>query len=187
MKSNEPLNDTENNSESENIPSQEPEIDGILSDAKEEILDPVAKLEAELTISQDKYLRIYSEFENYKKRVSRDRIEQIKMAGSDIFLSIIPIIDDMDRAIKSIEKSTDVNAIKEGIQLIYSKLKVTTESKGLKPMNAIGKVFDVDLHDAITNVPASTEDLKGKVIDEVEKGYFLNDKVIRHAKVIVGN
>lgn len=187
MKSNEPLNDMENNSEIENSSAQEPEIDGLLPDANEEILDPIAKLEAELTVSQDKYLRIYSEFENYKKRISRDRIEQIKMAGSDIFLSIIPIIDDMDRAIKSIEKSTDVNAIKEGIQLIYSKLKVTTESKGLKPMNAIGKVFDVDLHDAITNVPAPTEDLKGKVIDEVEKGYFLNDKVIRHAKVIVGN
>lgn len=187
MKSNEPLNDMENNSENENISAHEPEIDGSQPDPNDEILDPIAKLEAELIVSQDKYLRIYSEFENYKKRISRDRIDQIKMAGSDIFLSIIPIIDDMDRAIKSIEKSTDVNAIKEGIQLIYSKLKATTESKGLKPMNAIGKVFDVDLHDAITNVTAPTEDLKGKVIDEVEKGYFLNDKVIRHAKVIVGN
>lgn len=187
MMSNDPINDTENSANGENIAAQENVNEEALPDASAEVIDPIAKLEAEITEARDKYLRLYSDFENYKKRVSRDRIEQSKMAGSDVFQTIIPIIDDMDRAVKAFENSTDIKAIKEGIQLIYSKLKSSTESKGLKPMNAIGKPFDADLHDAITNVPAPSEDLKGKVIDEIEKGYFLNDKVIRHAKVVVGN
>jgi molecular chaperone GrpE len=144
-------------------------------------------MEAELTDARDKYLRLYSDFENFKKRVSRDRIEQSKMAGSDIFLAILPVIDDFERALKSFETAKEIGPVREGINLIYSKMKSITESKGLKAMDAKGKVFDADLHDAITNVPAPSEELKGMVIEEVERGYFLNDKVIRHAKVIVGN
>lgn len=187
MKSKDHTNDMENSAENENLTAENTPMEEALPDAKVEEIDPIAKLEAELTESRDKYLYMYSEFENYKKRVSRDRIEQSKMAGSDIFLAILPIIDDMERAIKSFENTSDVEGIKSGINLIYSKLKSTTESKGLKPMDATGKQFDPDLHDAITNIPAPSEEMKGKVVDEVERGYFLNDKVIRHAKVVVGN
>ena len=116
-----------------------------------------------------------------------DESTPMEAALPDANVEEIPILDDMERAIKSFESTSDVEAIKAGINLIYSKLKSTTESKGLKPMDATGKPFDADLHDAITNIPAPSPDLKGKVIDEVEKGYFLNDKVIRHAKVVVGN
>ena len=190
MKSKDQTHDMENGAENENMTTentQNNQDEEALPDSTIEEVDPIAKLEAELTESRDKYLYMYSEFENYKRRVSRDRIEQSKLAGSDVFLTILPIIDDMERAIKSSENTTDVEAIKEGIKLIFSKLKSSTESKGLMPMNATGKDFNPDLHDAITNVPAPSEDMKGKVIDEVEKGYFLNDKVLRHAKVVVGN
>ncbi len=186
MKSKEPMNDMENGAEKEYLAADENKMEESLPDASAEEVDPIAKLESQLTQSKDQYLRLYSDFENYKKRVSRDRIELTKMAGSEIFLSILPIIDDFERAIKSIETTSDINAIKEGVQLVYSKLKSSTEAKGLIPMQTVGKNFDADFHDAITNIPAPSADLKGKVVDEVEKGYFLNDKVIRHAKVIVG-
>ena len=186
MKSKEPMNDMENGAENEYLASDENKIEESLPDASAEEVDPIAKLEGQLTQSKDQYLRLYSDFENYKKRVSRDRIELSKMAGSEIFLSILPIIDDFDRAMKSIESSSDIQAIKEGVELVYSKLKSTTEAKGLKPMQVVGMNFDADFHDAITNIEAPTPDLKGKVVDEIEKGYFLNDKVIRHAKVVVG-
>jgi len=158
-----------------------------LPDAEKAEASPEAKLEVELSESRDKYLRLYSDFENYKKRIARDRIESAKMAGADIFLSILPVMDDLDRAIKAMKDSGDVEAVKEGLILIHNKLKSTTEAKGLRPMESIGKIFDAELHDAITNVPAPSEEMKGKVVDEIEKGYYLNDKVIRHAKVIVGS
>jgi molecular chaperone GrpE len=153
-----------------------------LPDSKEEETDPIAKIEAELSSTKDKYLRLYSDFENYKKRINRDRIELIKNAGSDILVSILPVIDDMERALKAMGEKE-----KEGVQLVYQKLKSIIEGKGLKPMECVGKPFDPELHDAITNMPAPSEDMKGKVIEEIEKGYYLYDKVIRHAKVIVGN
>jgi molecular chaperone GrpE len=157
-----------------------------LPNAEVEEKDPVSKLEAELTSSNDKYLRLYSEFENYKRRVAKDRIEQTKMASADIFLSLLPIIDDLERALKSAENSNDQSFI-DGIKLIFSKIKNIMISKGLKEMDSVGKPFDPELHDAIANVPAPSENLKGMVVEETEKGYYLNDRVIRHAKVIVGN
>ncbi|MBK6837232.1 MAG: nucleotide exchange factor GrpE [Bacteroidetes bacterium] len=193
MKSNHDMNQTiDQNSEEKSIPAdmnqdEKPFDEAALPAAEEAELDPVAKLEVELSETKDRLLRLFSEFDNYKKRVARDRIEQNKMAGADIFLSILPIIDDLERALKSFPHTKEAESVKEGVQLIYNKIKSTTESKGLKAMDAAGKLFDADLHDAITNVPAPTEDLKGKVIEEVERGYYLNDKVIRHAKVIVGN
>jgi len=147
---------------------------------------PEAKLELHLSEARDKYLRLYSDFENYKKRIARDRIESAKMAGADVFLSILPVIDDIERAVKAGNETDDIKAIREGLALIFNKLKSGTEAKGLKAMETIGKPFDPDLHDAITTVPSATEDMKGKVVDEIEKGYYLNDKVIRHAKVVVG-
>jgi molecular chaperone GrpE len=159
-----------------------------LPDAEKAEAGPEAKLEVELSEARDKYLRLYSDFENYKKRIARDRTELVKMAGADIFLSILPVMDDMERAIKAMnEADGNSTAIQEGLNLIYNKLKAITEGKGLKPMESIGKPFDPELHDAITNIPSPSVDLKGKVVDVVEKGYYLNDKVIRHAKVIVGS
>jgi molecular chaperone GrpE len=158
-----------------------------LPDSSIEQIDQASKLEADLTMANDKYLRLYSEFENYKKRISRDRIEQSKMAGIEIFLSFLPVIDDLERALKSMDGETNAQSVKEGLSLIYSKIKNITGMQGLKEMNTVGTAFNPDLHDAIANVPAENENQKGKVIDETEKGYFLNDKVIRHAKVIVAN
>ncbi len=158
-----------------------------LPDAETEEKDPVSKLEAELTGAKDKYLRLYSDFENYKRRVAKDRIEQTKMASADIFMSLLPIIDDLERALKSVDETKDEKSVIEGVKLIHSKIKSVAASKGLKEMDSVGKPFDPELHDAIANIPAPSADLKGKVVEETEKGYFLNDRVIRHAKVIVGN
>lgn len=133
----------------------------------------------------DKYLRLYSEFDNFRKRTIKERSDLIKTAGEDIFKSLLPVIDDFERAIKANENIEDVSAIKEGIHLIYNKLKHNVNSKGLMAFESIGQSFDADLMEAITHIPAASEDQKGKVIDEVEKGYKLGDKVIRFAKVVI--
>ncbi|MBC8112431.1 MAG: nucleotide exchange factor GrpE [Verrucomicrobia bacterium] len=142
-----------------------------------------ANQQSEISEQKDKYLRLYADFENFRKRVARERIELIDTANEHLMQAIVPIIDDFERAMKVMQTSSE----KEGIQLIYNKLYRSLEQKGLKPMEVIGHVFDLDLHEAITQVPAPTEDMKGKVIDEVEKGYFLGEKVIRFAKVVIGN
>lgn len=148
--------------------------------------EAVRDFEAELKEKDDKYLRLYAEFENYKRRTSAERMELFKTAGQEIMLAMIPVLDDFERALKAMETATDVNSVKEGIELVSHKFKNTLVSKGLKPMESIGQPFNADLHEAITNIPAPTEDMKDKVIDEVEKGYYLGEKVIRYAKVIVG-
>jgi molecular chaperone GrpE len=134
----------------------------------------------------DKYLRLYSEFDNFRKRTARERIELSKTAGEDIFKSLLPVMDDFERAIKAITEDSKAESVKEGISLIYNKLKKTLNQKGLEEMNAKGETFDSEIHEALTNMDAPSPDLKGKVIEEVEKGYLLNGKVIRHAKVVVG-
>jgi len=144
-------------------------------------------LKAELSLANDKYLRLYAEFDNFRRRTIKEREDARKMEGKDVIASLLPVLDDFDRALKSMENATDVAPVKEGVELIQNKLKNTLIQKGLKPMESVGKPFDPELHEAITNIPAPTEDLKGKVIDEMEKGYFLNDKVVRFAKVIVGS
>jgi molecular chaperone GrpE len=150
--------------------------------------DKSESLEKEYAELKDKYLRLYSDFDNYKKRSIKERSELIKSAGEDIFLSLLPALDDFERALKSINTATDINALKEGVKLIYSKLYNTLQQKGLKEMpSQVGEPFNTDLHDAITNMPAPSEDMKGKVIDEMEKGYYLNGRVIRHSKVVVGS
>jgi molecular chaperone GrpE len=152
--------------------------------SEEEILDPQVQIDA----LNDKYLRLYAEFDNYKRRTAKERIELFKTANADVIKSMLSVLDDFDRAKKSMEIAKDIEAVKEGIQLIHHKLKSTLQSQGLTEMESVvGKAFDTDLHEAITNVPAPSEDLKGKVMDEVEKGYLLNDKVIRYAKVVVGS
>lgn len=154
--------------------------------AAETANESVRDFEAELKEKDDKYLRLYAEFENYKRRTTTERIELFKTAGQEIMLAMVPVLDDFERALKAMETATDVTSVKEGIELVSHKFKNTLVSKGLKPMESIGQPFNADLHEAITNIPAPTEDMKDKVIDEVEKGYYLGDKVIRYAKVVVG-
>ena len=142
---------------------------------------------AQIAALNDKYLRLYSEFDNYRKRTIKEKSDIIRSAGEDVFKAIMPTIDDFERAIKANETVTEMEPIKEGVSLIYHKLKVACTAKGLEPMDTIGKAFNADYMESITSIPAPSEDMKGKVIDEVEKGYKLGDKVIRFAKVVVGS
>lgn len=134
----------------------------------------------------DKYLRLYSEFDNFRRRTLKEKVELTKTASEEVIVSLLPVLDDMERAIKAGLEAGDPGQLVEGNRLIYNKFKSILEQRGLKEINALGEPFDVDYHDAITNIPAPTEDLKGRCIDQVEKGYTLNGKVIRYAKVIVG-
>ena len=144
------------------------------------------KVKAELEEAKDKYLRLVAEFDNFRRRNAKERVELIQTAGRDIVQSLLVVLDDVDRASKQIEMSDDIAQIKEGISLVFSKLRATLQSKGLKKMDSIHQPFDADLHEAITEIPAPKEELKGKIVDEIEPGYYLNDKLIRHAKVIIG-
>ena len=149
--------------------------------------DPVAKLEEELAMTKDKLLRLYSEFDNYKKRTLREKIEFAKTANADLVLDMLPVLDDFERAMKSMTETKQNAAMIEGVNLIYTKLKSTLEQKGLKEMKCTGEKFNADLHDALSNVEVEDKKMKGKVVEEIQKGYYLNGVVIRHAKVIVGN
>lgn len=141
----------------------------------------------ELAEMRDKFLRLYSEFDNYRKRTQKERLELFKSAGTDIITSLLPVLDDFERALKYAETNNNKEESKSGVELIFHKLKTTLEGKGLKRMYSVGEDFNDEFHEAIANIPAPEESMKGKVVDESECGYFLNDKVIRHAKVIVGN
>ncbi|HEX8020258.1 nucleotide exchange factor GrpE [Mucilaginibacter sp.] len=144
------------------------------------------KLKDELAQANDKYLRLYAEFDNFRRRTIKEREEARKTEGKDVIVALLPVLDDFERAQRAMDKATEVAPVKEGVTLIQNKLKNILSQKGLKEMPSIGNAFDADLHEAITNIPAPTDDLKGKVMDEMEKGYTLNDKVIRFAKVVVG-
>lgn len=148
--------------------------------------EDINNLEAQIAELKDKHLRLFSEFDNFRKRTAKERIELFKTANADLILDLIPVLDDFDRAQQSMAESTDAEAIKAGVELIYNKLYKTLEKRGLECMDSKEKDFDTDFHEAITEIPAPTEDLKSKVVDVVEKGYTLNDKVIRYAKVVVG-
>lgn len=151
-----------------------------------ESLSETDKLKADNEELKDKYLRLYSDFENYKRRTTKERSDIFKMAGQEVLKSLIPVIDDFDRAEKAFESTAEDKALADGVKLVSSKLKSTLEQHGLKSYNSIGEIFDADLHEAITKIPAPSDKLKGKIIDEIEKGYKMHDKVIRFAKVIVG-
>jgi molecular chaperone GrpE len=144
------------------------------------------KIQQELDEQKDKYIRLFAEFDNYKRRTAKERIELIQTAGKDVIVSLLEVLDDCDRAEKQIDNTEDIAQIKEGIQLVFAKLRSTLSNKGVKAMESINTAFDVEKHEAITEIPAPTEDLKEKVVDEVIKGYYLNDKIIRFAKVVVG-
>jgi molecular chaperone GrpE len=159
----------------ENVPKE--------SDPKDE---KIAELQSKVNELNDKYLRLYSEFDNFRKRTAKEKLELIQSGGEDVFKSILPVIDDFERAIKSNSGISDVNAVNDGVNLIYNKLKSTLTQKGLEEMKSAGEPFNADIHEAITNIPAPSEDLKGKVVEELEKGYTLNGKIIRFAKVVIG-
>ena len=146
----------------------------------------VSSLTARNAELNDKYLRLYSEYDNYRKRTMREKAEIIKTAGEDVFKAILPIIDDFERAMKANEKQEDVEPVKEGVKLIYSKLTKAVQQKGLTSFDSVGQAFDPDIMEAITHISVEDKSQSGKVIDEVEKGYKLGDKVIRFAKVVVG-
>ena len=142
--------------------------------------------EEKLAELNDKYIRLYADFENFRKRATKERMDLFKFAGEDVYAKLLPVLDDFERGMKAAATSTDIETIKQGEQLIYNKFKNMLTQSGLLEMQSAGQPFDSELHEAITNVPAPSEDMKGKVIEEIEKGYYLNGKVIRHAKVIVG-
>ncbi|CDS92014.1 MULTISPECIES: nucleotide exchange factor GrpE [Sphingobacterium] len=177
------MSEQENNNET----IQDPIEDNTTENQEETIeLSVEEKLNAELAESKDKYIRLSAEFDNYRKRTSKERVELIQSAGKDVITKLLSTVDDFDRALKAMETATDVESIKTGIDIVNNKFRQTLEQQGLKEMDVLGKEFDADLQEAITAIPAPTPDLKNKVIDVIEKGYYLNDKVIRHAKVIIG-
>lgn len=144
------------------------------------------KLKAEVAEFKEKYLRQVAEFDNFRKRNAKERLELIQTAGKDVIVSLLDVLDDSERAEQQLDKTPNVDAVKEGIRLVFSKLRNTLAARGLKPMESKGQPFNPDLHEAVTEIPVPSDDLKGTVIDEVQKGYYLNDKIIRFAKVIVG-
>lgn len=177
---NEEANEGYNINSDESISGTEHLTDSLEEDAE------VDKYKKEAEECKDRYLRLAAEFDNFRKRTAKERIELFQTAGKDVITDLLEVLDDADRAEKQFEESDDIASIKAGVALIFNKLRSILQSKGLKPMEATGKEFDPELHDAIAEIPASTEDLKGKIADEVTKGYYLNDKIIRHAKVVVG-
>ena len=146
----------------------------------------ITALEAELEKEKKEYMFLMAEFDNFRKRTIKDKADLIKNAAENAMRNILPIIDDFDRAIQANASSDDIAALREGVELIYNKLIKYLESNGVKEMNTTGEDFDADIHEAVTTFPAPTEDMKGKIIDTVQKGYSINDKVLRHAKVVVG-
>jgi molecular chaperone GrpE len=148
--------------------------------------DALAKAQAEVEEQKDKYLRLAAEFDNYRRRTSKERLELMQTAGKEVIVSLLDVVDDCDRAEKQLQTTEDIEQVKEGVQLVFNKLRSALQSKGLKAMESVHTEFDVEKHEAITEVPVPDENLKGKVIDEVQKGYYLNDKIIRFAKVVVG-
>lgn len=170
--------------EQENNEEQTTEAEESKQDTKQETTESLGNKLLEIN---DKYLRLYSEFENYRKRTNKERLDIIENASEGLIKDILPIIDDFERALQTMEKEDDekIKNAKEGLTLIYKKLLSTLEHKGLKPINAKGEMFDENLHEAVSQLPAQNEEDKGKVFDEVQKGYYLNNKVIRYSKVVV--
>ncbi|MBR5644146.1 MAG: nucleotide exchange factor GrpE [Salinivirgaceae bacterium] len=152
-------------------------------DAREKEIE---ELKAQLEEQKDRYLRLSAEFDNYRKRTLKERSDMLKTVNGDTLSGMLPVLDDLERAMQSMQKATDVDAVREGVVLIYNKIQDFLKNKGIVEIDAMNQVFDTDLHEAITKIPAPTEDLKGKVVDVIQKGYKIDTKVIRYAKVVVG-
>jgi len=165
--------------EAENSPETAPELE-------QTPLSELDQIKADLADQKDKYLRLMAEFENFRRRTAKERLDLIQTAGKDVIVSMLDVLDDCDRAEKQLNSADDIAVQKEGIQLVFNKVRSTLQSKGVTAMESLHKDFNVELHEAITEVPVSENKQKGKVVDEITKGYFLNDKIIRFAKVVVG-
>jgi molecular chaperone GrpE len=174
------LEQTENGTDNSNEVSDNAEAEEQATDNQSNS----AELQQQLDDMKDKYMRMFAEFDNYKKRSVREKLDFMKTAAQDTLSSLLPVLDDFDRAKKFAEGKE--NAWDTGVDLVYQKLYTVLRNKGLEAMDSTGSDFDAELHEAITEIPAPNDDLKGKVVDTVEKGYRLNDKIIRHAKVVVG-
>lgn len=168
----------------EEVVSEEKKVDEKEVELKE--VNPAEQIQIQLDEMKDKYLRLSAEFDNYRKRSLREKMDLTKYASEDVLQSILPVFDDFERAMKSMDVSTDIDAVKQGLHLIYSKFNDFLKSKGVVEIEAIGKELNTDVHEAITKIPAQDEEMKGKIVDVVQKGYMLNDKVIRFSKVVIG-
>jgi len=146
----------------------------------------IEELKAQVEEQKDRYLRLSAEFDNYRKRTLKERSDMLKTVNGDTLSGMLPVLDDLERAMQSMQKATDVDAVREGVVLIYNKIQEFLKNKGIVEIDAMNQVFDTDLHEAVTKIPAPTEDLKGKVVDVIQKGYKIDTKVIRYAKVVVG-
>lgn len=149
-------------------------------------VDPVEQLEQQLEHEKKEYMFLMAEFDNFRKRTLKEKQELIKDGARRAMEALLPVIDDMERAIDAIDKGGDLDSLKEGVDLIYNKFMAYLKSQNVTPINSTGELFDTDLHEAVTTFPAPSDDMKGKVIDTVTRGYMINDKVLRHAKVVVG-
>ena len=183
-KKNEHVQEEEVQNEAANQEDQTEEVAAHPNELEEK--DPLQVALDEIAALNDKHLRLFSDFENFRRRTANEKLELIKNGGKDVLGDILPILDDLDRAIANNDKVDDISAVKEGFKLIDHKLRGILNGKGLEPMDAIGKEFDTDLHEAVTKIPAPKKKLKGKVVDVVERGYTLNGNVLRYAKVVVG-
>lgn len=148
--------------------------------------DATEKLKKELDEIKDKYLRLVAEFDNFRRRNAKERIEMSAVAGRDVIVPLLEVLDDSERAEKQMESITDVETLKEGVKLVFNKLRNSLHQKGLRKADVMNEPFDADIHEAITEIPAPSEDMAGKILDVIEPAYYLNDKLIRYAKVIVG-
>lgn len=181
----ESVTDNKNSEENtEDVASAEDQVKG----EEDPLQAEVERLKTELSEAKDKYLRLYSEFENFRRRSAKERLELVSSANQDLVRDLLPVLDDFDRAQQNYSEKTDVASLKEGMDLIANKFNKVLEQKGVKEMEGKeGIDFDPEVHEAITKIPAPKEKLKGKVVDVIEKGYYLNDKVIRFAKVVIGS
>lgn len=179
----------ENKDQTEELNNQQEttEESSVEQNEAENELSELEQKDIQLKEANDKFLRLYSEFDNFRRRTAKEKLEITKTAGEEIIKELLPVLDDFERGILNNQTSDDINIIKEGFSLIHNKINHILTTKGLIKMEAKEEVFDVDKHEALTQIPAPSDDLKGKVIDVIEPGYLLHDKVIRFAKVVVGN
>jgi molecular chaperone GrpE len=178
------LTQEEGATETENLADSNEQTDETVSTPPEINIEDEYK--KQITDLQDKYMRMMAEFDNFRKRTLKERMELLKSAGEDILINLLPVVDDFERGLQAMERTNDVEALKSGVSLIYNKFREFLNQRGIKEIEAANQDFNVDLHEAITKIPAPDESQKGKVVDIVQKGYVMNEKVIRFAKVVVG-
>ena len=189
MQDKEPINPVSDNMEGKTVENEATNESNPFTEAAAEetpVLSELDTLKLELVDQKDKYLRLMAEFENFRRRTAKERIELIQTASKEVIVSFLDVLDDCDRAEKQLNSADDIALQKEGIQLVFNKVRSTLNAKGVVAMESINETFDVDKHEAITEVPVPNEKMKGKIVDEISKGYLLNDKIIRFAKVVVG-